>query len=116
MPTSGRCFSSTVPPSKEGRVPGAGEESARAGLLPSSQPQAAYVHLASLAVLQGHEEEAQAALTSAIEAAPHWYRPRWLLAVLLAANGELRELLSAHGRDRFLLRREQVIAADSRAC
>ncbi|OFV95490.1 MAG: hypothetical protein A3H28_15790 [Acidobacteria bacterium RIFCSPLOWO2_02_FULL_61_28] len=65
-------------------------DSARAGLLHSTQPQIVYVHLASLQVLQGKQAEAQASLAAAIEAAPAWYRPRWLLAVLLAENGELR--------------------------
>lgn len=66
-------------------------DSARAGLLHSSQPQIVLVHLASLEVLQGKQAEARASLASAIEAAPAWYRPRWLLAVLLAEQGELRQ-------------------------
>ena len=69
----------------------AAEESARSGLLHSSQPQTVLVHLASLEVLQGKQQEAQASLTSAMEAAPSWYRPRWLLAVLLASKGQLRQ-------------------------
>ena len=67
----------------------AAEEAARAGMLHASQPQAVLVHRASLEVLQGREQAAGELLESAIEEAPTWYRPRWLLAVLLAGRGEL---------------------------
>ena len=67
----------------------AAEESAQAGMLHASQPQAVLVHRASIAVLRGREQEAGESLESAIEKAPSWYRPRWLLAVLLAGRGEL---------------------------
>ncbi len=67
------------------------EQSARAALVHSSQPQMVYVHLASILVLQGKQDEAQAALEAAVRAAPAWYRPRWLLAVLLAVRGRHRE-------------------------
>jgi hypothetical protein len=68
----------------------AAEESAQAGMLHASQPQAVLVHRASIEVLRGREQEAGASLESAVEKAPSWYRPRWLLAVLLAGRGELR--------------------------
>ena len=58
-------------------------------MLHASQPQAVLVHRASIEVLRGREQEARASLESAIEEAPSWYRPRWLLAVLLAGRGEL---------------------------
>jgi hypothetical protein len=67
----------------------AAAESARAAMLHASQPQAVLVHRASIEVLQGREREAGASLESAIADAPSWYRPRWLLAVLLAGRGEL---------------------------
>jgi hypothetical protein len=67
----------------------AAEESAQAGMLHASQPQAVLVHRASIEVLRGREQEAGESLESAIEEAPSWYRPRWLLAVLLAGRGEL---------------------------
>ena len=67
----------------------AASESARAGMLHASQPQAVLVHRASIEVLQGREQAAGESLESAIEEAPSWYRPRWLLAVLLAGRGEL---------------------------
>ena len=76
---------------QRGPILAVAEESARAGLLHSSQPQIVFVHLASLQVLQGKQQEAQATLAEAVQAAPVWYRPRWLLAVLLAEEGQLRQ-------------------------
>ncbi|MGH9784661.1 MAG: O-antigen ligase family protein, partial [Terriglobia bacterium] len=89
---AGRLLSGTnLPLGQRAGLLAAAEETARAGLLHSSQPQAVLVHQASLEVLQGKQQEAQVSLTSAIEAAPSWYRPRWLLAVLLASQGQLRQ-------------------------
>ncbi len=67
------------------------EDAARAALPHSAKPQQVLVHLASLHVLQGKPREAQADLEAAVQAAPGWYRPRWLLAVLLAQQGRHRE-------------------------
>jgi len=67
------------------------EDAARAALPHSAKPQQVLVHLASLHVLQGRPREAQADLEAAVQAAPAWYRPRWLLAVLLAQQGRRRE-------------------------
>ena len=78
-----------VPLDERNRLLGVAQESARAGLLHSSQPQMVNVHLASLFVLQNQRGEARAALDAAVQAAPTWYRPRWLLAVLLAGQGQL---------------------------
>jgi hypothetical protein len=75
----------------------AASNSARAGMLHASQPQAVLVHRASLAVLQGREQEAGEFLESAIQEAPAWYRPRWLLAVLLAGRGELSKAAEQAG-------------------
>jgi O-antigen ligase/predicted GH43/DUF377 family glycosyl hydrolase len=89
---AGQLLSGTnLPLGQRADVLAAAEETAQAGLLHSSQPQAVLVHRASLEVLQGKQQEAQASLTSAIDAAPSWYRPRWLLAVLLASQGQLRQ-------------------------
>jgi hypothetical protein len=75
----------------------AAEESAQAGMLHASQPQAVLVHRASIAVLRGREQEAGESLESAIGEAPSWYRPRWLLAVLLAGRGELQRAAEQAG-------------------
>ncbi len=80
-----------IPLAERTRLLAAAEDAARASLLHSSQPQTVYVHLASLEFLEGKQKEAQAALEAAIRAAPVWYRPRWLLAVLLANSGRSRE-------------------------
>lgn len=67
------------------------EQTAQAGLRHATQPQMVYVHLASILVLQGRHREAETALREAIRAAPAWYRPHWLLAVLLSGREQWQD-------------------------
>lgn len=67
------------------------EQWAREALPHSQKPHLVHVHLASLYVVQGRRQEAEQALRAAITEAPAWYRPRWLLAILLADSGRNRE-------------------------
>jgi hypothetical protein len=82
--------SGLTPPTR-GLLLALSEDAAGAALPHSAKPQQVLVHLASLHVLQGRPVEAQADLEEAVRAAPAWYRPRWLLAVLLLQQGRRRE-------------------------
>jgi O-antigen ligase len=76
----------------------AAEVAAREALPHSSKPQIVLVHLASLHVLEGRLREAEEELRAAARAAPSWYRPRYLLAALLAEQrryGEAAEHAAA---------------------
>ncbi len=87
----GRLFSVAPPGPQSALVAAVAEEAARAALPHSSRPQMLYVQLASLYVMQGRKQEAQEALEAAVRFAPAWYRPRWLLAVLLSDAGRHRQ-------------------------
>ncbi len=69
----------------------AAEEAARLALPHSTKKPAVYVHLASLHVFQGRNDEAQRDLEAAVEAAPSWYRPRWLLAAMYADRRQFQK-------------------------
>ncbi len=88
---------SSLQPAQRGLLLALAEDSAQAALSHSGRPQMAQVHLASLYVLQGKAEQARAALEEAIRAAPAWYRPRWLLAALLAEQGRYVEAAAQAG-------------------
>lgn len=66
-------------------------QSALGAVAVSDRPHVLLVHLASLYALEGRNQEAKELLEQAVTLAPSWYRPRWLLAVLLLSerqNGE----------------------------
>ncbi len=86
-----------MPPAQRALLLAVAEDAARTALPHSARPQMVYVHLASLHVLQGKQADAQAALEAAVGAAPAWYRPRWLLAVLLSQRGYQRQAAEQAG-------------------
>lgn len=80
-----------LPPEQRGLLMAIGEEAARSALPHGTRPALIRVHIATLQVLQGKTQDARMTLEAAITAAPAWYRPRWLLAVLLSSQGKPRE-------------------------
>lgn len=84
-------MNSSLAPSSRAFLLALAEDSARAALPVAANPQLVGVHLASLYVVEGRWAEAEGALDAAIRAAPHWYRPRWLLAELLSQQGRQQQ-------------------------
>jgi hypothetical protein len=80
--------SANLPPEQRGLLMAMGEEAAGSAVPHSTRPALLQVHMATLQVLQGKVQEAGVTLEAAIVAAPAWYRPRWLLAVLLSSRGK----------------------------
>jgi tetratricopeptide (TPR) repeat protein len=59
----------------------------------AGERQAARYNLAVLYGLQGDAQRAEAALRRTIEAAPAWYKPRWMLAQILRETGRREEAI-----------------------
>jgi O-antigen ligase len=71
----------------------AGFEAARRATTASDAPQNAYYNLAAFHSMQNDFARTETALRKATEAAPMWYKPRWLLAQVLREAGRLEEAL-----------------------
>ncbi len=73
----------------------AGFEAAQRATTASDAPQNAHYNLAAFYSMRNDFERTEAALRSAIEAAPRWYKPHWMLAQVLREAGRLEEALVA---------------------
>jgi tetratricopeptide (TPR) repeat protein len=70
-----------------------GFEAAQRATMASDAPQNAYYNLAAFYSMRNDFARTEAALRSAIDLAPKWYKPRWMLAQVLREAGRLEEAL-----------------------
>ena len=71
-----------------------GFEAAQRATTASDAPQNAYYNLAAFYSMRNDFARTEAALRSAIDSAPKWYKPHWMLAQVLREAGRLQEALS----------------------
>ena len=75
------------------RALSAATEAAERAALRADERQAACYNLAVVYGLQNDAPRAEAALRRAIEVAPSWYKPHWMLAQLLQVTGHPQEAI-----------------------
>jgi tetratricopeptide (TPR) repeat protein len=71
-----------------------GFEAAQRATTASDAPQNAHYNLAAFYSMRNDFERTEMALRDAIDAAPQWYKPRWMLAQVLREAGRLEEALA----------------------